>query len=122
MGVLPEWLRGGQGGGRGGMRPKIGVQVSPCRDEKGRGGVDAQVGEGVAALIGAASVALFALRMPPVFSPAQATGSFWLTRILFLRALGLVYFTAFFVSFRQSKALIGDNGLLPARLFLKRAR
>ena len=32
----------------------------------------------------------------------QATGSFWLTRILFLRALGLVYFTAFFVSFRQA--------------------
>ena len=113
------WLRGGQGEARGdggfkarvvpraqGMRPKIGVQV----------------GEGVAGLIGAASVALFALGMPPVFSPAQATGSFWLTRILFLRALGLVYFTAFLVSFRQSEGLIGDRGLLPATLFLQRAR
>ena len=44
-----------------------------------------------------------------------------LTRWLFLRLLGLVYAVAFLVSARQAAPLIGDGGLLPARLYLDRA-
>ncbi len=44
-----------------------------------------------------------------------------LTRWLFLRLLGLVYAIAFLVSARQAGPLIGDEGLLPARLYLDRA-
>ncbi len=44
-----------------------------------------------------------------------------LTRWLFLRLLGLVYAIAFLVSARQAGPLIGDGGLLPARLYLDRA-
>lgn len=47
--------------------------------------------------------------------------SYWLTRIAFLRALGLVCFTAFLVAYRQNKALIGDNGISPARIRLEKA-
>jgi hypothetical protein len=46
--------------------------------------------------------------------------SFWLTRVVFLRALAFIYFVAFLVSFDQNKELIGDNGLLPANLYLSR--
>ena len=45
---------------------------------------------------------------------------FWLTRIVFLRALGFIYLVAFFSLFRQLKPLIGENGLYPAPLFLER--
>ena len=44
-----------------------------------------------------------------------------LARWLFLRLLGLVYATAFLVSARQAGPLIGDGGLLPARLHLEGA-
>jgi hypothetical protein len=46
--------------------------------------------------------------------------SYWLTRFLILRLLGLVYFVAFLSLARQVLPLIGENGLLPARLFLGR--
>ena len=45
-------------------------------------------------------------------------GSFWLTRILFLRYLGFIYFIAFLISYNQNKELIGNNGLTPARNYL----
>ena len=48
--------------------------------------------------------------------------SFWLTRIVFLRGLAFIYFVAFSVSFNQNKELIGDNGLLPAKLYLSRIK
>ena len=51
-------------------------------------------------------------------SPVGA-GSYWLTRSIFLRALGFVYGTAFLVALRQNKALIGDNGITPARHILQ---
>ena len=44
--------------------------------------------------------------------------SYWLTRFLILRLLGLVYFVAFLSLARQVVPLIGDHGLLPAPLFL----
>jgi len=42
----------------------------------------------------------------------------WLTRFLFFRLLGLVYFVAFLVVLRQWEPLLGAHGLLPARDFL----
>ena len=51
-------------------------------------------------------------------SPVGA-GSYWLTRSIFLRALGFVYGTAFLVALHQNKALIGDNGITPARHILQ---
>ncbi|XP_048189018.1 lipase maturation factor 1 [Perognathus longimembris pacificus] len=46
-------------------------------------------------------------------------GTFWLTRVVLLRALAFVYCVAFLVAFQQNKALIGDRGLLPCKLYLK---
>ena len=45
-------------------------------------------------------------------------GTYWLTRILFLRYLGFIYLVAFLVSYNQNKELIGKNGLTPASLYL----
>jgi len=45
----------------------------------------------------------------------RGINSHYLVRILFLRALAFVYTVAFLVAFRQNKALIGDNGITPAR-------
>ena len=45
--------------------------------------------------------------------------SYWLTRFLVLRLLGLIYFVAFLSLARQVLPLIGRNGLLPAALFLR---
>ncbi|KAM5131323.1 lipase maturation factor 1 [Callospermophilus lateralis] len=47
------------------------------------------------------------------------TGTFWLTRIVLLRALAFVYSVAFLVALQQNKQLIGDRGLLPCRAYLK---
>src|SRR6266542_7025292 len=44
--------------------------------------------------------------------------SYWLTRFLFLRLLGLVYTVAFLVTLNQWPPLLGSRGLLPAREFL----
>jgi len=46
--------------------------------------------------------------------------SYWLTRFVILRLLGLVYFVAFLSLARQVLPLIGRDGLLPAHLFLER--
>jgi hypothetical protein len=54
--------------------------------------------------------------------PSGLWQSFWLTRIVLLRAVSLVYFVAFAVAFNQNTALIGDKGLLPASGYLKRLR
>jgi len=45
-------------------------------------------------------------------------GSYWLTRIIFLRYLSFIYFIAFLVSYNQNKELIGNSGLTPARNYL----
>src|SRR5213593_2344712 len=44
--------------------------------------------------------------------------TYWLTRFVLLRLLGLVYFVAFLSLARQVLPLIGHEGLLPADLFL----
>lgn len=46
-------------------------------------------------------------------------GTYWLTRIVFLRSLGFIYFVAFAVALNQNKQLLGKNGLLPSDLYLK---
>ena len=46
------------------------------------------------------------------------SNSFFLTRIVFLRALAFVHFVAFLVAKHQNKALIGDTGITPARHIL----
>ncbi|MFI5183305.1 MAG: lipase maturation factor family protein [Vicinamibacteria bacterium] len=46
--------------------------------------------------------------------------SYWLTRFLFLRMLGLVYTVAFLVVVNQWMPLLGSHGLLPAGEFLDR--
>ena len=45
---------------------------------------------------------------------------FVLTGIIFKRSLAFIYLIAFLIIFNQGKALFGENGLLPARLFIKR--
>ncbi len=51
----------------------------------------------------------------------QAPGArptYWLTRFLILRLLGLIYAVAFLVAIHQIVPLIGANGLLPVGMFL----
>jgi hypothetical protein len=47
--------------------------------------------------------------------------SYWLTRFIILRVLGLVYFVAFLSLAQQVMPLIGSQGLLPVNLFLSQA-
>jgi hypothetical protein len=51
-------------------------------------------------------------------SDRDLRGSFWLTRIVFLRALAAIYAVAFAVALNQNRELIGDRGLLPLRAYL----
>ncbi|KAM5227318.1 lipase maturation factor 1 [Ctenodactylus gundi] len=46
-------------------------------------------------------------------------GTFWLTRIVLLRALAFVYLVAFLVALHQNKQLLGDRGLLPCSTYLR---
>jgi hypothetical protein len=55
-------------------------------------------------------------------SPTLARRSYWLTRFLQLRWLGLVYFIAFFAAARQLVPLVGAHGLTPAALFIDQLR
>lgn len=45
---------------------------------------------------------------------SNAPTQYWLTRFVFLRFLGGMYFVAFLILVNQGLALIGENGLLPA--------
>lgn len=45
---------------------------------------------------------------------------YWLTRLVIERALGAIYLVAFLVAVNQFRPLLGENGLLPAPLFLSR--
>ncbi|XP_068964704.1 lipase maturation factor 1-like [Petaurus breviceps papuanus] len=56
---------------------------------------------------------------PPTCPPTLLPGTFWLTRIVLLRALAFIYFVAFLVAYNQNKQLIGEKGLLPSKLYLK---
>ncbi|XP_002737876.1 lipase maturation factor 1-like [Saccoglossus kowalevskii] len=45
-------------------------------------------------------------------------GTYWLTRIVFLRSLAFIYSVAFLVALHQNRALLGKNGLLPVNVFM----
>lgn len=45
---------------------------------------------------------------------------YWLTRVCFQRCLAFLYFIGFLIAANQYLALVGENGITPARLFLKR--
>jgi hypothetical protein len=51
-------------------------------------------------------------------APAPDAPSYWLTRFVFLRLLGLVYAVAFLIVVNQWLPLLGRHGLLPAADFL----
>ena len=46
--------------------------------------------------------------------------TYWLTRFLILRLLGVIYAVAFLVAIQQILPLIGEHGILPVGIFLKR--
>ncbi|PFH35930.1 putative rhoptry protein [Besnoitia besnoiti] len=48
--------------------------------------------------------------------------TYWLARIVFLRALAFVYSIAFLVAFNQTQGLIGSDGILPAQSYVASAR
>ena len=51
---------------------------------------------------------------------AKLKGSYWITRVLYLRCVAFIYMVAFLVAYLQNKELIGDRGLTPASLYMKR--
>src|SRR5215831_14225591 len=54
-----------------------------------------------------------------LFSPQQGLSDRLVARGVFLRALGLIYFSAFFSLVFQIRGLIGPEGILPASEFLR---
>jgi hypothetical protein len=56
---------------------------------------------------------------PSVFNIRGNPPSYWLTRYVILRLLGLVYAVAFLVAINQIIPLIGSNGLLPLDIYFK---
>jgi lipase maturation factor len=53
-----------------------------------------------------------------LFDPRQGATDQFLARWLFLRAIGLIYFSAFFSLLFQIRGLIGPDGILPASEYL----
>ncbi|WP_133272140.1 lipase maturation factor family protein [Hymenobacter radiodurans] len=49
----------------------------------------------------------------------DSSSSYWLTRFVMLRLLGVIYAVAFLVAINQIIPLIGSNGLLPVGIYLK---
>ncbi len=52
------------------------------------------------------------------FGPSEVPMGYWLTRFVILRLLGLVYLVAFLAAANQLVPLVGQNGLLPAQVWL----
>src|SRR3954470_16161817 len=52
-------------------------------------------------------------------SDMDSVHEFWITRFLFQRGLGLVYFIAFVVALNQFRPLLGEHGLLPVPKFVQ---
>ena len=57
-----------------------------------------------------------------LFDSACGSTNHFLARWLFLRALGLIYFSAFFALLFQVSGLIGSQGILPATDYLQSLR
>jgi len=56
------------------------------------------------------------------FDPSYGARNQLVARWLFLRALGLIYFSAFFALLFQARGLIGTHGILPAAGYLEHLR
>jgi hypothetical protein len=56
--------------------------------------------------------------LPEITMPWDG-GNYWLTRVVFQRSLGAVYFIAFLCAWNEFKPLLGEHGLLPVPLFVK---
>src|SRR5580700_3518331 len=54
-----------------------------------------------------------------LFGQQQSAPGRLIPRWLFLRALGLIYFSAFYSLLRQALGLIGPDGLQPAGVYLE---
>lgn len=54
-----------------------------------------------------------------LFAPEFGSTRLWWVRWLFLRALGLIYFSAFYSLYFQICGLIGPDGILPVRIYLQ---
>lgn len=54
-----------------------------------------------------------------LFKPSDKSRSYWLTRFMILRLLGVVYAIAFYVAIQQVIPLIGSNGLTPLGIYLQ---
>jgi hypothetical protein len=59
---------------------------------------------------------------PSSEEPARTKPTYWLTRFVLLRLLGIVYAVAFLVAAQQLLPLIGSHGLLPLENFLPRVQ
>uniref|UniRef100_A0AAY4DA62 Lipase maturation factor n=1 Tax=Denticeps clupeoides TaxID=299321 RepID=A0AAY4DA62_9TELE len=46
-------------------------------------------------------------------------GTYWLTRVVLLRAIAFIYFVAFGVAYCQNRQLIGERGLMPCKDYLR---
>ena len=83
---------------------------------------DAERGKGKAIIgkVRAACMRFIGLTPPlQTNTPSFGRGSYWLTRVVFLRGLGFVYCVAFKISLDQNEALLGTRGLLPFDVFLE---
>lgn len=49
------------------------------------------------------------------------SGDYWLTRLIFQRSLGVIYFIAFLCALNQFRPLLGERGLLPVPLYVQQA-
>ena len=54
-----------------------------------------------------------------LFESAAGARNHLVARWMFLRALGLIYFSAFFALLFQARGLIGTHGILPAAEYLQ---
>ena len=52
------------------------------------------------------------------FDPEQGVADHQISRWIFLRALGVIYFSAFYSLVFQIRGLIGPRGILPAEEYL----
>ena len=57
----------------------------------------------------------------PSVHPEAGSPTYWLTRFMILRLLGVIYAVAFLVAINQIVPLIGAHGLLPVDMFLKQS-
>ena len=59
--------------------------------------------------------------MESSYPATRSRPTYWLTRFVMLRLIGGIYAVAFLVAINQIIPLIGEHGLLPVGMFLKRA-